>query len=63
MLAGMSRSEDTKHDPRRPVSTREELEHLLLAGLASGEPSPMTEEDWERLRQRALGTVDAQRLG
>jgi hypothetical protein len=48
------KSPPRKHDPAQPVATREELEALLLAGLASGDPRPVTDEDWERLRQRAL---------
>jgi hypothetical protein len=52
-----------KHDPAKPVATREELEELLLAGLASGEPRPVTDEDWERLRQRALAGTDLRKRG
>jgi hypothetical protein len=52
-----------KHDPAKPVSTREELEELLLAGLASGEPRPVTDEDWERLRQRALAGTELRKSG
>ena len=51
------------HDPAKPVATREELEELLLAGLASGEPRPVTDEDWERLRQRALAGTDLRKSG
>lgn len=43
-----------KHDPAKPVATREELDELLLAGLASGEPRSVTDEDGDRLYQRAL---------
>jgi hypothetical protein len=52
-----------KHDPAKPVSTREELEELLLAGLASGEPRPVTDEDWERLRQCALAGIELRKSG
>jgi hypothetical protein len=52
-----------KHDPAKPVATREELEELLLAGLASGEPRPVTDDDWERLRQRALAGTEVRRSG
>jgi hypothetical protein len=46
-----------------PGVTQEELEALLLAGLASGEPRPMTEDDWERLRERALAGVVVRKSG
>ena len=52
-----------KHDPAKPVATREELEELLLGGLASGEPRPVTDEDWERLRQRALAGTELRKSG
>jgi hypothetical protein len=50
-------------DASKPVATREELEELLLAGLASGEPRPVTEQDWERLRKRALAGTDLRKSG
>lgn len=49
----VSANSDEKHDPAKPVATQEELEKLLLAGLESGEPHPVSEGDWERLRKRA----------
>lgn len=53
----VSRSPLRKHDPAKPVATREELEGLLLAGLSSGETRPMKDDDWERLRRQArVGT-------
>jgi len=52
-----------KHDPAKPVATREELEALLLAGLASGEPQPVMEDDWQRLRQRALAGTELRDSG
>jgi hypothetical protein len=52
-----------KHDPAEPVVTQEELEELLLAGLESGEPRPVTEEDWERLRRRALADTEIRKSG
>ena len=54
----MAERQPKKHDPAAPVATREELEELLLAGLASGEPRPMTDENWEQLRKRALAGTD-----
>jgi hypothetical protein len=47
-----------KYHPSRPVGSREELEALLVEGLESGEPRPMTEADWEALRKRALAGVE-----
>lgn len=35
-------------------SVREQLEQQLLAGLASGEATPMTDADWDELKQRIL---------
>jgi len=52
-----------KHDPAEPVVKQEELEELLLAGLESGEPRPVTEEDWERLRRRALADTEIRKSG
>ena len=51
------------HDPAKPVETKEELERLLLEGLESGEPRPVTDEDWEALRQRALAGTDIRKSG
>ena len=45
------------------VRTREELEALLVEGLESGEPRPLTEEDWESLRQRALAGSELRKSG
>jgi hypothetical protein len=52
-----------KHDPAKPVIAREELEALLLSGLESGEPAPVTDEDWERLRRRALAGTEIRKSG
>jgi hypothetical protein len=52
-----------KHDPAKPVATREELEDLLLAGLVSGEPRSVTDEDWEGLYQRALAGMELRKSG
>jgi hypothetical protein len=46
------------HDPAKPVASKEELEELLLAGLESGEPRPVTEQDWEAWRRRALANTE-----
>jgi hypothetical protein len=35
----------------RPVASIEELARLLVAGLESGEPRPMTDDDWAALRR------------
>lgn len=51
------------HDPAKSVRTREELEALLLAGLDSGEPKPVTEADWEALRRRALEGTELRKSG
>lgn len=42
------------HEPSKPVSDREEVEELLVAGLRSGEPKTLSDGDWEALRRRAL---------
>ena len=31
-----------------------ELEQMLIEGLDSGEPKPMTKEDWDAIRKQAL---------
>lgn len=59
----MPTNSDAKHDPAKPVATQEELEKLLLAGLQSGEPQPVSEEDWERLRNRAARGTDVRQSG
>jgi hypothetical protein len=51
------------HDPAKPVSTQEELENLLLSGLESGVAQPMTETDWQELRQLALANTDLRKSG
>jgi hypothetical protein len=59
----VSAKSDEKHDPAKPVATQEELEKLLLAGLESGEPHPVSEEDWERLRDRAAQGAEVRKSG
>jgi hypothetical protein len=49
--------------PVKPVSTQEELENLLLSGLDSGVAQPMTQDDWQELRQLALANTDLRRGG
>lgn len=51
------------HEPAKPVASREQLQELLLAGLASGDPTPVTEQDWEALRQRALANIELRKSG
>jgi hypothetical protein len=51
------------HDPAKPVSTQDELEKLLLAGLDSGVAQPMTEADWNALRELALANTDLRKSG
>jgi hypothetical protein len=51
------------HDPRKPVRSKEELERLLLQGLDSGEPLPITREDWDALRRRALANTEVRKSG
>jgi hypothetical protein len=51
------------HEPSKPVASKEQLKELLLAGLASGEPTPVSRQDWEALRQRALANTDIRESG
>lgn len=51
------------HDPAKPVASKEELQELLLAGLESGEPRPVTEQDWEGWRRRALANTEPRKNG
>ena len=51
------------HDPARPVESIDELEALLLAGLESGEPQPMTDDDWDALRRRAMTGNELRKSG
>jgi antitoxin ParD1/3/4 len=37
---------------RRSLRKRDQIEHLLLEGLASGEPAPFEEDYFDKLRQR-----------
>lgn len=37
----------------------ERLEKLLLEGLESGQPSPMTKADWEAIKERGLARIGA----
>ena len=39
------------------------LEALLLEGLASGDPIPVTKEFWTELRAEAVGRVQARKAG
>ena len=41
-----------RHDQDRKA--RERIDALLLEGLESGEPRPLTAEDWRALREEAL---------
>ena len=45
------------------AETGEELEARLLEGLKRGEAKPLGEEDWERLRRRALASAELRKLG
>jgi hypothetical protein len=51
------------HDPATPVSSIEELEGLLVAGLESGEPRAMTDDDWDALRRRAMTDTELRKSG
>jgi hypothetical protein len=51
------------HDPATPVASKDELKALLLAGLDSGSPRPITEQDWEALRRRALVNTEIRKSG
>jgi hypothetical protein len=51
------------HDPATPVASIEELKALLVAGLESGEPRPMTEDDWDALRRRAMTDTELRKSG
>lgn len=53
----VSDSSPDAHDPAEPVSTRDELERLLLVG-ARAPQRVMTEADWDALRQRAAASPD-----
>lgn len=48
-----------RHDQQRKA--RERVDALLLEGLASGEPAPLTEGDWQEIRaevrDRAAGRL------
>jgi antitoxin ParD1/3/4 len=41
----------------RRRKAEEELEKLILEAEASGPPTPMTREDWDRLREKALRQI------
>lgn len=51
------------HDPATPVASIEELDALLVAGLESGEPRPMTDDDWDALRRRAMIGTELRKSG
>lgn len=51
------------HDPAKPVASTEELEALLVAGLESGAPRPMTDDDWDALRRRAMMDTELRKSG
>jgi hypothetical protein len=51
------------HDPATPVASIDELRELLVAGLESGEPRSMTDDDWEALRQRAMTGTELRKSG
>ena len=51
------------HDPAKPVESIEELEVLLVAGLESGDPRPMTDDDWDALRRRAMMGTELRKSG
>ncbi len=42
--------------------TQERLEALLLEGLRSSEPTEMTRQDWDEIRQEALKRVEARKV-
>ncbi len=43
--------------PARSFKTKDELQSLLLEGLESGEPKPISDEQWQDLRKRALANT------
>jgi hypothetical protein len=51
----------TLHDRPTPVASIEGLEELLVVGLESGEPRPMTDDDWDALRRRAMLDTELRR--
>lgn len=59
----MSTKRFEPHDPATPVASIEELESLLVAGLQSGEPRPMTDDDWDALRRRAMTGTELRKRG
>lgn len=64
MLYGKMLTKGSKpHEPATPVASIEELEALLVAGLESGEPRPMTDADWDALRRRAMIDTELRKSG
>lgn len=59
----MSEEAAPKRAAAKAVETPEELEALLLEGLKNGEAQPVTEADWESLRQRALSGSELRKSG
>jgi antitoxin ParD1/3/4 len=49
-----------REDEKRKAQER--LEALLLEGLRSGEPTKMTRQDWDEIRQEALKRVEARKI-
>ena len=50
-----------REDQKRKAQER--LEALLLEALDSGEPTEMTPDDWEQIRQEGLARLHARRAG
>lgn len=44
-----------REDQKRRAEAR--LEALLLEGLESGEPTPMTKKDWDAIKKRGLARL------
>ncbi len=50
-----------RHDQERKA--REQVDSLLLEGLQSGEPSPLTTNDWQEIRNEVRNRVAQNRAG
>ena len=49
-----------RHDQERRA--KERVDNLLLEGLESGEPAPLTPDDWQEIREQVRSRA-ARRLG
>ena len=54
---------DSVHDEVRKRIAREWIDDLLIAGIDSGEPTPLTDGNWESLRQNLETRLEASHAG